>query len=241
MIFCFFGFYRNANIFTRTVNLTGEKDVYVFAPNIRAENLPNDKISTDMIISKFGENSTIILEEYNKQKHIDKAEKLNIPRFNQAFQQSYRIFSFFYNIKMVLQMVKNSNKYTDDDIIVLSRIDIGLTAINIDKIHEYIKDYDIIVGYPCGSIGTDDKWFIFKYKNIDTFISLYDDHEAYLTDYYHTNTKLSLPSTCPENVFFHHFKMKNMSTVNTVRAVIEFEFSHVCSEYCGHNGNNTKT
>ena len=226
MIICLFGFYRNADNYQK--NLENNK-TYIYCPNTTNENC-SDKITYKYLNNKYP-NSTIELYEYNKKLHIDKALKLNIPRFNEFYQQSYRIFSFFYNIKMVLQMLKNK-KYRNSDLILLSRIDIGLN-IKYDKIN---AEYDIIAGSKSGK-GVDDKWFLFKYKYIDVFISLYDDYEGYLINYY--KGKLNT-STRPEDIFLYHFIKNGLSVLFTDTSIIEYKFNHVCSEYCGHNGPNTK-
>ena len=236
MIFCFFGFFRNAQFYNNNFDLNLEKNVYVYSPSIRNENLHNDKITQDMLVNKCGINSKFILYEYNKQIFIDKKNRLNIPRFNQFFQQSYRIFSFFYNIKMVLEMTILENKYTNDDIIILSRIDIGLNLNNISLIDKLLLTYDVVLGEGDSNY-TDDKWFIFKYKNIQHFISLYDDYEIYLLNFYNNNTLL--PTTRPEDVFTFHLKNKNLKFINTGNNIINYTFHHLCSEYCGHNGENT--
>jgi hypothetical protein len=122
---------------------------------------------------------------------------------------------------------------------VLSRIDIGLN-LKTANIENLLETNDIILGVSTG-YGTDDKCFIFKYKNIDVFISLYDDCEEYFIDYYDENKKIDLPRTVPEELFMYHFIKKNMKCINTGNDVIEFSFQHVCSEFCGHNGLNAKT
>jgi hypothetical protein len=190
-----------------------------------------------MIIQHCGVNSKICLYEYNKQIFIYKKNKLNIPRFNQFYQQTYRIFSFFYNIKNVLEMVVQENNYHANDVILLSRIDIGLNMKSSDLVNNLLDTYEIILG-DGNTNYTDDKWFIFKYKNIQHFISLYDDYEGYLIDFY--NNISTLPTTRPEDVFTYHFKSKNLTFVNTGNTIIDYEFNHVCSEFCGHNGINTQ-
>lgn len=218
MALCLFGFYRNADDFV--IN-TEFNDVYIFCPTIKAEN-DTTEITHDTF-SKYG-NPKVCLYNYDKQIHIEKSNKLNIPRFNEFYQQSYRIFSFFYHIKGVLEMVKHMN---ENDIILLSRIDIGL------KINDLEFEDDIMVG--CMNMhAVDDKWFLFRYKNIYVFTSLYDSYETYLT----TERDL-LPSTRPEDVFYYHFKKYHMKIGATDN--ITYDFNHVCSEFCGHNGENTKT
>jgi hypothetical protein len=123
----------------------------------------------------------------------------------------------------------------EEDIILLSRIDLELN-IQYDKITPLINNYDVILGPPCG-LGTRDFWFIFKSTHKHIFMSLYDDYERYLIEYYQGS---DLPSTRPEDVFLYHIKKNNLSFIHT-NDVIYYNFHHVCSPYCGHNGINTLT
>jgi hypothetical protein len=223
MIHCFFGFYRNADEFVKNIN---KNDTYIYCPNTKNEN-DTTEINSDTF--KMFDNPKISLYSYNKQIHIEKSKKLNIPKFNEFYQQSYRIFSFFYNIKNVLQMIQGAK---EEDWVLLSRIDIGLN-IDYSKVNE-LKD-DIIIGSMNGN-GVDDKWFIFKYKHVNVFTSLYDAYETYLTDYYNGS---SLATTRPEDVFKYHFLKHNMRIQPS--DIVTYHFKHVCSEYCGHNGVHTKT
>ena len=218
MALCLFGFYRNADDFVRNIEF---KNVYIFCPTIKAEN-DSTEITTDKL-SKYG-NPTVCLYNYDKEIHIEKSNKLNIPRFNQFYQQSYRIFSFFYHIKNVLEMVKPMD---ENEIILLSRIDIGL------KIDYKLNFNDDIMVGSMNEHSVDDKWFLFRYKNIHVFTSLYDSYETYLT-----TERDQLPTTRPEDVFYYHFKKHNMKI--GVTNIISYDFTHVCSEFCGHNGENTK-
>jgi len=221
MTLCLFGFYRNADDFERNIEFD---NVYIFCPSIKAEN-DTTEITHDKL-SKYGKSPNILIYNYDKQIHIEKSNKLNIPKFNQYYQQSYRIFSFFYHIKKVLEMLPPMH---EDEIILLSRIDIGL---KIDYECLPFSD-DIMVSNRCGN-GVDDKWFLFRYKHIHVFTSLYDAYETYLT-----TERSCLPSTCPEDVFYHHF-MKHHMRIGSTNAVT-YQFKHVCSEFCGHHGENTKT
>ena len=223
MIVCLFGFFRNANNYSHNI----QHKVYVYTPSIKNEDV-TDPVTEKMITSKYN-NVTLQIYEYNKQIHIDKSNKLNIPSFNQFYQQPYRIFSFFYHIQQVLNMV------TEEDTILLARIDIGLN-IHHEKINPLLDNYDIILGNAAGA-GTQDMWFIFKSKHKHVFMMLYDDYERYLVEYYQCS---DLPSTRPEDVFLYHIKKYNLSFVHT-NDVIDQQFNHVCSPYCGHNGKNTLT
>jgi hypothetical protein len=94
MIVCLFGFFRNSKDYTHNI----KDKVYVFTPSIQNED-NNEKITYELITSKY-KNVIAHIYEYDKHIHIDKAQKLFIPRFNEFYQQPYRIFSFFYHIKM---------------------------------------------------------------------------------------------------------------------------------------------
>ena len=107
-------------------------------------------------------------------------EGINI-RFNQFFQQPYRIFSFFYNIRGCLKMLKDSD-INDDNVIILSRIDIGLTLKrNINVIQNHLKENDILLGYNSGS--TEQKINGLFLKKKECFINLYDDYGTYINQY----------------------------------------------------------
>jgi hypothetical protein len=222
MTLCLFGFYRNADDFERNIEFN---NVYIFCPSIKAEN-DTTEITHDKLI-KYGKYPTILIYNYDKQIHIEKSNKLNIPKFNEFYQQSYRIFSFFYHIKRVLEMVPPMH---EDEIILLSRIDIGL-KIDYDRL-QFSDDIMVNVRNENGEL--DDKWFLFRYKHIHVFTTLYDTYETYLT-----TERGRLPSTRPEDVIYYHFMKHNMK-VGFTTAVTQ-QFKHVCSEFCGHNGVNTKT
>lgn len=162
----------------------------------------------------------------------------NIPKYNRWFQQPYRIFSLFYNIKGVLNMLPNLDPET---IIILSRIDIGLEIKCFDTMEKLLKIHDVLLGIKIDDIGTDDKWFIFKYKNVEVFKTLYDSYENYLRIHYSNNPELGSPSTRPEDIFNYHFQQNNMDTEYTFSDIILYHFVHVCSKYCGHNCENTET
>jgi|AntRauTorckE6833_2_1112554.scaffolds.fasta_scaffold42592_2 hypothetical protein len=235
IVFCFFGFLRDGLNFENNFDIK-KFDSYLHIPTIYNEDRPNNKVDIIKLKHKYGSKANINLYNYNKQIFIDKAQKLDIPRFNQFYQQAYRIFSFFYNIKSVLEMLP---KMKPDDIIILSRVDIGLKINNFDKVRNTIRNRDIFLGGLSGN-GTDDKWFVLKYKNINVFKSLYNKYEEYLVQYNNPNINIKLDSTRPEDVFKYHFVKNNMNFIHTGPRIIYYHFKHVCSLYCGHNKENTK-
>jgi|APSaa5957512622_1039677.scaffolds.fasta_scaffold77952_1 hypothetical protein len=78
---------------------------YMFMPKTINEDKQDEIITEEKLLEKFGSNSKITLYDHNKQIFLDRVAKLNIPKFNKWYQQAYRIFSFFYNIKGVLDML----------------------------------------------------------------------------------------------------------------------------------------
>lgn len=133
-------------------------DKYIYNPDIRSHNykkyvytptINNEDMTTGndhkYYIDRFGDNTVVQLYEYNKQMHIDKSNKVCKTKFvNQWFQQGYRLFSFFYNVRGVLNLIKNDDP-DPDDIILLTRLDIGVNIINESLIHEYLNDCDILL------------------------------------------------------------------------------------------------
>ena len=252
-IICLFGFYRNADKKGYNFNIKSyDIKKYIYIPELRNEdkneNNPDHLISKDYLLTRFGNNTEIELYKYNKQIHLDKCnlEGINI-RFNQFFQQPYRIFSFFYNVRGCLKMLNDSD-INDDNVIILSRIDIGLTLKrNINVIQEHLKENDVLLGYNSGSTGTEDKWFIFKNKRtLECFINLYDDYGTYINQYLNKKEGDKVfedypETTRPEDIFPYHFKKYNLKYKFTKRELLECHFKHVCSPYCGHHKGRTKT
>ena len=237
VIFCFFGFYRNGEQFSYNIDIKKYRN-YIFMPNIINEDKSDEIITEGKLLEKFGSNSIIKLYDYNKQIFIDRVEKLNIPKFNKWYQQAYRIFSFFYNVKGVLDMLPNLDPNTT---IILCRSDIGLDIHDFSKIKELLKMYNIILGIKPDKTGTDDKWFVCKYKDINVFKKLYDSYDDYLRMYYSDTSDIKPPSTRPEDIFTFHFQQNNKKVVYTFNKIITYHFKHVCSKYCGHHGTNTET
>jgi hypothetical protein len=89
MIFCFFGFFRNAHNHNMNIDFNNQHDVYINTPTIRNENLYDDYISPKMIVEKFGKDANILFFPYNKEPYLMKQHKLNIPKFNCILQQRY--------------------------------------------------------------------------------------------------------------------------------------------------------
>ena len=238
-MYCFFGFYRNGSDFKVNDSVRQNDNVFICTPSIKNEDLPDILVSEEQLKHKFGMKSTLTFFHYDKRVFIEKAQALNIPRFNEFFQQSYRIFSFFNSIHKVLNCITDKS-YEPDDIVVLARCDIGIN-INEHEILKYINRYDVILGNTSGPQGTDDKFFIFQYKNINLFRQLFDDYALYLQEFYAHPKMTPLPTTRPEDVFVHHFLRNQKSFVFTNDSVLKYDFQHVCSDFCGHHGNATKT
>ena len=238
LVFGFFGFYREGHKYSYNFDIKSQEyKKYIFTPTILNED--TDKtISEEQLIKKFGNRTKIELYKYDKQKHIDYCKLFTKDKFiNRWYQQGYRIFSFFYNIKGVLKLMKEEGNYKPDDVIILCRIDVGLNIVNKNKIFELLNKYDILVTR-LGNTFVHDKVFVFKYRFIDILIKLYDDFGMYIKQV-KNNEKSRPSSTRPEDIFYYHFKQNNMNIAQT--NFIKFYFHHVCSKFCGHHGKNTKT
>lgn len=236
-IFGFYGFYRNADNYTYNFDIKSQNyKKYIYIPEILNED-KEEKCDKNKLIEKFGNDANINIYVYDKFKHINKCNLYCKDKFiNKWYQQGYRIFSFFYNIKGVSELIKNDN-YNPESIVILSRIDIGLTMESEQKIIDLLKNKDVIVLTKTKKSVTD-LLFIFKIKHINIFIKLYDDYGDYITRC-KNNSKDRPHSTRPEDIFFYHFKKHKLRIVGN--NVIKAEFKHVCSKYCGHNGNKTLT
>jgi hypothetical protein len=237
IIMGFFGFVRN---FPPNYNIPlSNKKIYIHVPSLRYEDKKNI-ITSNELCSVYGNDIKCNIYEYDKDVYIKKSSSLNVPKFNQFYQQSYRIFSFFNNLKCSIKMIHDDNYIDSNSIIILCRSDIGISDINYTKMQDLLfrLNYDIIVHNRSGKYGYDDKYFIFKQSSIDVFYNLYDDYETYLKMYYNGNVD-NIETTRPEDIFKHHFNKYNKKVA--IEPIIQHIFGHVCNVYCGHNGNNTKT
>lgn len=237
-IFGFFGFYRKAQDYSYNFDIKSSSyKKYVFTPSIINED-STIEVEQKMLTHKYGNDSILNIYEYDKEKHIRKYNKISNEKFiNQWYQQAYRIFSFFYNIGEVAKMIKKDN-YDQDAIVILCRIDVGLTIENEKDIKRKLDECDVLVGGPMKRHGVDDKFFILKYKNLDVFINLYDDYELYIANCIN-KIKDRPRSTRPEDVILYHLTKYNMK-IEPIESV-KCQFRHVCSKYCGHNKKNTLT
>jgi hypothetical protein len=241
IILGFFGFYRSDKFSYNFDIKQSSYKKYIFSPTIINED--NDKKCNIIeLAKKFGNDTKITLYEYNKNQHIKECNKYCTDKFlpdSHAFQQGYRIFSFFNNIRGVSQLIKNDN-YAPEDVIILCRIDNGLTIEDENKVLNLLEDNDVIVT----DMSTNCKWvkdhvFIFKYKHIDIFIKLYDNFGLYIQKY-KNNEKDKPKRTIPECIFFYHFIKNNLKITKT--ELIKIHHKHVCSKYCGwHNKYKTET
>jgi hypothetical protein len=218
---------------------------YIHTPSLKYED-KSEVISEKEINDVYGAKTIIDIYDYNKDMYINKIKKISISKFNDFYQQAYRISSFFHNIKCTIDMIFSDNKIiAENEIIILCRIDIGINKLDIPLIKHllFVKKYDIIVNsfYKDTGLkidGCDDKYFVFTKKSIDVFYNLYDDYENYLNSYYHDNNKINLINTRPEDIFLFHFKKYGKNIINS--NVIDYSFDHVCSKFCGHNKENAE-
>lgn len=200
---------------------------YIYTPSIVNEDTEEP---SGPKLAKFG-NSKIEIYQYDKQMLIEKAKKVTDKKFLNYYQQPYRIFSFFNNIRGALSMIEGD----PEEIILLARIDIGM-QINKEDIYHLINNYDVLLGFPIGLDATEVKFFIFKLKHKHVFMNLYDDYEKYIVDYLEDKV-----DSRPESIFKYHFDNYNLSYKFTDDKLVKYDFQHVCSRFCGHNGDNTES
>lgn len=224
IIFCFYGFYRDSpGLYNFNIKDFAK---FLYVPKLKDEDLdestPENIITREELVDIYGDSRfECNLYDYDKEEFIKKSKELNVPRHNQFFQQPYRYFSFFNNIRQVLRMTE-SHGFNDDTIIILARVDVGISKLDFNKVFEYLDDHDVIAGanpgyfgHNNGYDGCDDKWFIFKYKNIKIFTDLYDDYAKYLTDFYDESKEIELKATRPEDIFAYHFNNYGLKRIHT--------------------------
>lgn len=233
-VFCIYGFLRDMRV--HNVDM-GKVNKFVYVPKKRYED--NDVLVTDgELKERFKENSTINAYDYDAKFFYEEVKKLNALRFNKSNQQPQRIMSFFKHIKESLVMFQeNSEKYNDDTIIYLFRSDMGIRSYDHEKAKELLNKHDIIVEKTTSN-GVRDFFFVFKKKNIDAFISLYDQYKIYLVNF-ETREGPKPPRETPESILNYHLREHCKKDIGTC-SLMKFSWGHVCNKYCGHNKENTK-
>ena len=222
-IICLFGFIRKNEDISYNFNLKDKYELYICSPKEQFEPKESQLLNLD---SKIYTDKNIptkcnkyLLYDYNENKYIDLLKNNNLPLRNTLnHQHPHRVLSMFYNIKTVLNMIPDINIHSkNDDFVILSRIDIIIQNVNIDKIKQLLQDNDIIVeAYNCGEYGYLDRIFIFKIEHTKIISDIYDQSISYMK-YFHTEewkTKVGRFYICPELFFKYHFEMNNLKVYN---------------------------
>ena len=219
---------------------TQDVNKFVYIPKKRYED-KDVEVTQEELDKRFGKNSVIDAYEYDPKFFNDTAKALNIPTLNKYHQQPQRILSFFNHIKKSLELLENASaKYNDETVIFLCRSDMGIKAFDLSTAKHLLKTSDIIVEKQFGKAFRD-FFFVFKKRNINVFLSLYESYKKYTVDFY-KNVQSTSYGENPESMFYHHFQLNNAKVViqDPNAPVLEFRWRHVCSEYCGHNEDKTK-
>lgn len=227
-----YGFVRD---FPTSTNIDIFKDYNLFAylPQLKYEN--KDEIIDESYIKNYYYKS--IHTDHNIQiwnystEEFHKKKPDYVPQFNLFYQQSYRIYSMFYHIKKICELIKKN--INECEYVIICRSDLAISNIDEMEIKNGLEKHDLIVS------GVNDHFFVFKFEIIDVFINLYDDFTKYLYDFYHSNLTFPSGSWRPECVLGHHYKVNNLKILD--KTVYCGYINHNCSIYCGHNGHYTKT
>tara|TARA_R100001163_G_scaffold64680_1_gene59510 strand:+ start:7059 stop:7775 length:717 start_codon:yes stop_codon:yes gene_type:complete len=229
----FFGFARR---FPREykINLDNYRK-YIFCPTRMYEDKP-DTVNVDDFKKVLGDDTVVEQWDYDKTLFIDKWKGLEtVPRFNQFFQQPYRIYSFFYHLGKTAEMIYRDHTVSDDTPVILIRIDVDIDKINMDKIGKLIKSgFEVVTDNKnC------DRYFVTKKSKLPVFIELYEDYGKYLKDYYSRPKLNRLKTTRPEDIFNFHFSKFGKNVKRTNDRVVIHKFKHVCNPFCGHHRQKT--
>ena len=217
---------------------------YIYAPTLRYEDRPDTISDAEIrrVLQPYLNIKRICLWEYNKQIFLDKTPP-EIPRFNQYYQQAYRIYSCFYHIRQALALLPDKVKEQPDAIIILSRIDIRLVTCNMDRIRQLLQGHDIIVEAFMTDNSYIDRVFVFKAKWVPVMQRLYNDFTQYLLEFHFptpfSRTHEKIYSWRPEEIYWYHIDLHQLHVA--VEPVITYNIHHVCNKFCGHNEEQTET
>ena len=188
---CLVGFIRdekNINNITKFFNQINcselKKLVIYYNCPTKIEELDNNEFDKDYILNlfKIQENEKLeiilIFRDYDKQKYIDYANKLNLPHINKYNWHSYRLFSFLDSFSETSKIVDK----TDYNFILFSRLDMISYILSINKIFDnnlilYNSAY-IWRTFPYISTGdvayhVEDRFFICSNECIEIFKNLF--------------------------------------------------------------------
>jgi|TARA_B110000495_G_scaffold92536_1_gene79906 hypothetical protein len=233
-VFCIYGFLRD--MLSNAIDMD-EITKFVYVPTKRYEDKDIEVTQQDLT-NRFGKNSVIDTYEYIPQFYNEQASKLDVPKFNGCHQQPQRILSFFNHIKKSLELLeKSTDKYDDETIIFLFRSDIGIKKYDVHTARKLLNEGGDVLVENMSSNGVRDMFFVFKMKNIFIFKTLYESYKKYIVNFY-KNQHPRPSNLTPESLIDFH--IKNCNKKITPSPVIGYRFGHVCSQYCGHNKENTK-
>jgi hypothetical protein len=231
-VFCIYGFLRDMK--PHRVNMN-DVDKFVYVPKRRYEDTDIEVTSTELK-HRFGENTCITAYEYDARFFNEEVKKLNVPHFNNYYQQPQRILSFFKHIRDSLLMLKEDDRFDDETIIFLFRSDMGIKEYDLPKSKKLLQENDIIIEKFTGN-GLRDFWFVLKKKNISVFTSLYESYKTYLVNAENKQQPHPKRGT-PESTLFFHFNLNNKKVIDC--PVMKVDWRHVCNKYCGHHKGKTE-
>lgn len=233
---CLFGFIRNGNG-DEFNKVFPNADIYLATPKQVFED-KNIVINRKEIKKRYPNLEYLFLWDYDK-KRFQKMVPKFVPKFNKWYQQAWRIYSQFYHIKKSVEriIVNPDKKY---DYVIVTRPDLRILGCDDEKIRELLlkKKNDIIVRKKNGKTGYTDHFFIVKPEHLTAIYNIFDNYTLYLREYY--QGKVNLPSWRPEDIWYYHLNNKLKLKV-VCNEVVKYDFTHVCSRYCGHHKKETKS
>ena len=230
-------FYDRTNLNTPAMHTLHQIPTYLYAPQIRYEDR-SEVITVEEIRQVLGDCLNlrqIVLWNYQKQLFLDQTPA-EVPRFNQYYQQAYRVFSCFYHIQQALQLLPDN--LPPQQMIILSRVDIRLLTCNLPRIQQLLSTHDVIVEALLDQQAYVDRVFVISARCIPVMQRLYQDFVTYLKEFYQTSES-PLNSWRPEEIYWLHFRRHQLTVA--VEPVITYQFHHVCHKFCGHHGQYTQT
>lgn len=214
---------------------------YAYCPIIKYEG-NTEKTSVENFYKRYGSNNCFVelYDNYDRSVYTNLVKSLNVPLFDKEKIPHDGVFSYFNHIRGVLKKCVDSEKNSsDEDIILLMRPDINIVDIKYNEICDLLNDEmcDVLVKSSRERQRTcSDLYFLFKKKNISSFIELFDAYKKYLLEYYGTTKIKTIQNTFPEAIFWHHLNDVKKLKIKVIPSdTIKFEFSHVCNDSCKHS------
>lgn len=187
-VLALFGFIRNGitkEYYDKYNRYFKDYETYIAMPNYAFDDKPEDIVSEEDIRKIYsGLNiKNIYLWDYDKTVFQQRVPSF-VPKFNQWYQQAWRIYSFMYHVMKSVEKINSSDP--DIDYIIVIRNDLDITNVDIELIDRIMKSnsYDMFVEDGLQDKHINDKYFIIKKEYLWLFADIYHNMDKYLDTYY---------------------------------------------------------